>query len=105
MRLLLAQQKFSIMFAHLLLYAEYLGYKVTLGDLYRDPRAPYGHKDSLHKKRLAGDINLFKDDVYLTKTEDYLTLGEYWEGKGGAWGGRFKRPDGNHFSIEYRGMK
>jgi hypothetical protein len=26
-------------------------------------------------------------------------LGEYWELIGGTWGGRFKNPDGNHYSY------
>ena len=72
-----------------------LGYQVTLGDAYRDPRFPYGSKSSKHHRRLAIDLNLFKDGVYLTETEDHTSLGEYWESIGGIWGGRFE--DGNHY--------
>ena len=49
------------MIALLILHAEMLGYKLTFGDAYRDPRVTYGHKDSLHRKRLAVDLNLFLD--------------------------------------------
>ena len=72
-----------------------MGYEVTLGDAYRDPRCPYGSKSSRHKSRLAIDLNLFKDGVYLRKTSDHKELGEYWEALGGIWGGRFN--DGNHY--------
>ena len=72
-----------------------MGYEVTLGDAYRDPRCPYGSKSSKHKRRLAIDLNLFKDGKYLTGTDDHEPLGEYWESIGGIWGGRFD--DGNHY--------
>ncbi len=63
----------------------------------------FGHKENgFHPKRLAQDLNLFKDGVYLTKTSDYEPIGIYWELIGGTWGGRFsekeEKKDGNHFS-------
>lgn len=89
-----------------------LGYEVTLGDAYRDPRLHgaigikmgYGHSKSCHKLRLAIDLNLFKDGAYLEGTENYRELGEWWEKQHSSarWGGRFK--DGNHFSFEHQGM-
>ena len=97
------QSKFMSMMARLILYAESIGYEVTAGDFYRDPRCPYGHKKSLHKLRLAGDLNLFKDGEYLVRTEHHEPLGLYWESMGGTWGGRFE--DGNHYSLEHEGMK
>lgn len=83
-----------------------LGYEVTLGDAYRDPRVHgsfgerkgYGESKSFHKLRLAIDINLYKEGKYLTKTEDHKVLGEYWESLGGTWGGVFSNADGNHYS-------
>jgi hypothetical protein len=97
------QSKFSVMAARLILHAESIGYEVTLGDAYRDPRCPYGSETSLHKKRLALDINLFRDGVYLPRTEDHLELGLFWESIGCSWGGRFM--DGNHYSLAHDGMK
>jgi hypothetical protein len=97
------QEKFAIMAAKLILWANDRGYTVTLGDAYRDPRCPYGHPNSLHRKRLAIDLNLFKDGKYLTETEDHALLGVYWESLGGSWGGRFG--DGNHYSLEHGGIK
>jgi len=97
------QQRFTTMIALLILHAEAMGYRLTFGDAYRDPRCPYGSSRSLHHQRLAVDFNLFKDDRYLTTTEDYRPLGEYWESLGGSWGGRFN--DGNHFSLAHNGRK
>lgn len=97
------QSKFVYMKALLVLHAYQLGYELTDGDSYRSPNVKYGHKESLHRKRLAQDFNLFKNGRYLTSTKEYLPLGEYWESIGGTWGGRFD--DGNHFSLSHGGMK
>jgi hypothetical protein len=60
---------------------------------------------SLHRIRLAVDLNLFKDGKYLKDTDDHQELGEYWESIGGFWGGRFRNADGNHYSLEHNGMR
>ena len=88
-----------------------LGFEVTLGDAYRDPRLHgavgvklgYGHSKSCHKLRLAIDLNLFKGGKFLETTEDHRPLGEWWESVGGTWGGRFN--DANHYSFEWEGQK
>lgn len=87
------------MIALLILHAEQLGYEVSFGDAYRDPRAtfPYGHPKSFHKQRLAVDLNLFRNGHYLSSTVAHEPLGLYWESIGGSWGGRFE--DGNHYSL------
>ena len=89
------QSEFARAVPRLIDAAHVLCFEVTLGDAYRDPRAPYGSKSSKHRRRLAIDLNLFKDGKYLTSTEDHRPLGEYWESIGGIWGGRFD--DGNHY--------
>jgi hypothetical protein len=91
------QDQFTGMVALLILYARSMGYQLTFGDAYRDPRVEYGHPQSFHRDRLAVDFNLFKDGTYLTRTEDHKPLGLYWESMGGSWGGRFE--DGNHYSL------
>ncbi len=93
------QARFAQMCAHLILHAELLGYTVTFGDAFRYPDCPYGAEHSLHKQRLALDLNVFRDGIYLRK--GYDDLGEYWESIGGSWGGRFN--DDNHFSLEHEG--
>ena len=98
------QSTFARKVADLILKAHEMGYEITLGDAYRDPRLHgqhgekkgYGAANSYHKLRLAIDINLFKDGEYLEGTEAHQQLGEWWESQGGTWGGRFK--DGNHYS-------
>ena len=106
------QSRFAMLIARLLLEAERQGYEVTMGEGYRSPEeaqrlaaASKGIVNSLHTIRLAHDINLFRDGVYLTATEAYRPLGEWWEAEGGAWGGRFTRADGNHFSLAHDGRK
>jgi len=91
------QSKFARMVSLLILFAYEKGYEITLGDAY----ATDGHcDDSFHYKRLAIDLNLFRDGKYLINTEDHKPLGDFWESIGGSWGGRFKNPDGNHYSYE-----
>ena len=97
------QAKFAGMIARLILHAEALGYEVTFGEAWRHPDATHGHPKSLHKERLAVDLNLFKNNRYLSSTQAHAPLGEYWESLGGAWGGRFS--DGNHYSLEHNGRK
>lgn len=105
------QSRFVRMVGQLIAQAEAMGYELTLGDGYRDPRAfgeigtriAYGHPKSAHKMRLAIDLNLFKDGQFLGGTQDHKPLGEWWESQGGTWGGRFE--DGNHYSLEHDGVK
>jgi hypothetical protein len=111
------QRIFTRLVGRLIEWAYQNGYELTFSESYRttEQAAIYakqgkGIKNSLHTKRLAIDLNLFKDGTYLTKSEDYLPLGIVWEQMSGdgykcCWGGRFKRPDGNHFSIEHEGIK
>lgn len=65
----------------------------------------YGIRGSLHEKRLAVDLHLFIGGVFQTSSEAYKPLGEKWEALGGSWGGRFSKPDGNHFSLEHQGIR
>ena len=100
------QRKFTLMTATLIAWIYENGYEATWGAAYRDPAWGVGHPDSLHGKRLAIDLNLFRDGVYLTRTEDHEPLGSFWKSIGGTWGGDFvSNPDGNHYSLEWKGMK
>jgi hypothetical protein len=96
------QSRFVRMVGLLIDYAYLQGFELTFGDAY----ALTGHKEnSLHGKRLAIDLNLFRNGEYLTTTEAHLPLGEFWERLGGTWGGRFSNPDGNHYSLEHEGVR
>lgn len=108
------QSLFARMVALLILKAYELGYEVTLSEAWRtsqqalwNARAGVGISNSLHLDRLAIDLNLFKDGRYLATTEAHRPLGEWWEQQHelARWGGRFSRPDGNHYSLEWRGRK
>jgi len=91
------------MIVKLIVFAEDNGYELTFGDAYRDARCNYGHPNSLHRLKLAMDLNLYRDGVYLKKTEDHVLLGQFWESIGGAWGGTWG--DGNHYSLAHKGMR
>lgn len=100
------------MVAQLILEANEMGYEVTLGEAWRPletarlyEQQGRGIGKSLHTQRLAIDLNLFRDGRYLSGTEDHRQLGQWWESIGGTWGGRFRRPDGNHYSLEHEGVR
>ena len=103
------QIKFAGLVSKLIAKSFEIGFAVTLGDAYRDPRCPYGSEVSLHKERLAIDLNLFKREDghwrFCSETEDHRPLGEWWEAQDQdcAWGGRFN--DGNHYSLSHGGRK
>ena len=97
------QERFSYMLMQLLVFIHSKGYKIRFGHAQRCENCVTGHKNSLHKLKLAVDLNLLKDNVLLEKSEEHLEPGLYWESIGGTWGGRWG--DGNHYSLSYRGMK
>lgn len=81
------QTKFARLVPRLIDKAFEMGYEVTIGDVFRDPRVHgplgvkqgYGHRNSAHKKKMAIDLNLYKDGKYLDQTEDHRLLGEWWK--------------------------
>ena len=62
---------------------------------------------SLHILSLAVDLALFKDGVYLQETADYKPVGDFWKSLDPlcCWGGDFTKPDGDHFSVTYQGVR
>jgi len=111
------------------------GYEITLSEAYRTPLQAWvnalpkgslimaetpagvrvewtdkvggtGSAKSLHKLRLAQDLNLFLNGAYLTTDEHWKQFGDYWKTLHilNRWGGDFPG-DSGHFSIEYMGMK
>lgn len=90
------QSKFAKMVPLLVLFAYEQGYEITYGDA----AARDGHKSgSFHYKKLAIDLNLFKNGHYLTSTKSHEPLGIFWESLDPecTWGGRWG--DGNHYSY------
>lgn len=117
MKLVEKQQIFASLVPRLIAHAIMKGYQVTLGETWRSPeeakrlaKLGLGIVNSLHTRKLAIDIDLWKDGKLLDDSKDYKFLGEYWESLGGplfqtCWGGRFKRVDGRHFSIADGGQQ
>lgn len=108
------QKKFMRLLPRLIDYIHEQGYECAGGDLERNPRVfgpvgtakGYGHRNSNHKRRLAIDIHLYKDGEYLDMSEDHRPIGEFWKSLDPdcRWGGDFPAPDGNHYSLAYRGQ-
>lgn len=106
------QRRFTRLVGLLIEWAYANGYELTFGDAFRsveqakaNAASGKGIISSLHCERLAIDLNLFRHGDYLKASEAYAPLGAYWESLGAdcAWGGRFSKPDGNHFSIRFGG--
>lgn len=85
------------------------GYEVAYDEVteritVKDPTSDH-MKKSLHHLGLAADLLLYKDGSYLDKTEYHKLFGDMWKARhalcrwGGDWG------DGNHYSLEYKGVK
>lgn len=104
------QELFSFLVAQLIIFAYSRGYGVRMAWAYRSPEANAligGHPNSNHTRKLAIDLDLFRDGEYLTESSDHEPLGVFWESLHPEcrWGGRFSNPDGNHYSLEFEGMK
>lgn len=107
------QRLFVRLLPRLFDYAHSMGYELTLGDAFRDPRVfgmigepkGYGHARSAHKNRLAIDLNLWKDGNYLSDTPSYTFLGDYWESLHPLCRAGIHFGDGNHFSMIRDGVK
>ena len=97
------QERFAVALATLILEADKLGIKMSIGDVFRDPRLHghigeskgYGHRNSCHKLKLAADLNL-------VNANDHKKLHDIWDTMGGA--PRILN-DMNHYSFEWQGMR
>lgn len=97
------QVKFLRAVAKLIAFAEVNDIELTVGDAYRDPRLHgevgvkkgYGHPRSVHKMRLAIDLNA-KDP------SDHVVLHDHWDKLGGA---QRILEDMNHYAYSWEGMR
>lgn len=101
------RRKFTVMIAHLILYAESLGYGIALGRGYASAAANAadgGHERSLHLDGLAQDLHLYDIGTgeYITGSRGHGILHDYWDAMGGAT--RILR-DMNHYSLANGGMR
>jgi hypothetical protein len=107
------QRRFAKLVPRLIDKAHELGYEVSLGDAYRDPRVfgqlgeskGYGHRKSAHKQRLAIDLNLFKGGRYITNEEGHKELGAWWKSQGADHAAGIDFQDPNHYSLSHDGVK
>lgn len=109
------QRRFLPLVAKLIDWTYAHGYELTAGELFRTPQqaalnaqSGAGIARSLHTQRLAVDLQLFINGVYQTDTPAYKPLGDFWVtlDPDCVWGGAFQtRPDGNHFSLTWGGVK
>lgn len=109
------QRLFTRLVGQLIEWSYSHGYELTFGEAYRTPeqaalnaKTGAGISNSLHIQRLAIDLNLFQGSVYLTDSAAYKPLGDFWKtlNPDCSWGGDFhSRPDGNHFSLSYNGVR
>ena len=109
------QRLFTRLIAELITWAYEQGYELTLGDAFRDKRMygefgtkqGYSAKNSVHKIRLALDLNLFINGKYQTTTEAHSKIGAKWKTMHELcrWGGNFRSKDGNHYSLTHWGAK
>lgn len=93
------------------------GWELTLGEAYVDDRRTelIHMPGSLHRFRLAIDINLFVGGVYIAGEHPvWLELGKYWESLHPLtrWGGNWDKDDKpvepgegdfNHYSVSHWG--
>lgn len=117
MSLLEKQQIFSKLLARFLQDLFARGYEVTLGEAWRPQEMAdiyasqgRGSKNSLHIIRLAVDLNIFYQGRFLTTKEELEIPGKLWKAYTTSlaqtcWGGDFKTPDANHFSIFHNGVR
>jgi len=108
------QEKFTVMLTQLLVWCEYHGYKIRLGEVWRTSEQAawnaahgLGIKGSLHTLKLAVDFAYVRDAAgkpLLTKA-NWQPLGDEWKLLGGSWGGDFKNRDVYHFSLSHNGVR
>lgn len=105
------QSEFAKLFAEFVLWVYESGYEVAYGeaqrpefvaDIYLDKGMSKAGRNSLHCKKLAFDIFIFKNGKLLESTEDLKAIGIKWESLNplNSWGGFFKSLyDYPHFSM------
>lgn len=108
------QIRFTRKMAEFQVWAFEHGYQLIEAESYRPPfvaeeyaRLGKGIKNSVHTKKLARDLFLFKNGTITWNTADYAALGAEWKRRDpdARWGGDMvKRRDAVHFSFEHNGV-
>lgn len=105
------QREFSLCLAKLILHIYDSGYQVSMAEGYvadtdrkdGDYDGPHRH-DGGHYKRIAQDLNVFKDGVWLSKGTEpiWRQLGKFWEAIHPD--ARWDPTDPNHFGLKHKGV-
>lgn len=100
MSLRIQQEAFVEDVMRLILFVKSQGFTVTFGEVYRtvEQQKIYVQSgrsktmDSDHCKRLAIDLNFFKDGVLIQDREELKPIGDYWESLNpyNRWGGSWR---------------
>ena len=102
------QEKFTEDLAKLLNYLIDNGYAVRIGEVERTQAQQEIYikegksktANSMHLKRCAADLHIFKNGDWLQSKTQLQSIGDYWESldKNNKWGGNFKSfIDAPHF--------
>lgn len=110
-----AQRLFAQILGQFLVELYRQNYEVSVGEAWRsDTEAQLqaqkgaGITNSLHRIRLAIDLNVFADNVWLQTVADLEPVGAIWKSMHPlcCWGGDFStRPDADHYSLTWQGIK
>lgn len=94
------QEAFSRDFEKLLVYLHTNGYSVRIGEAERTQaqqeiyirQGKSKTNNSMHLKRCAVDLHIFKSGQWLQSKTELQSIGDYWEAlsKENRWGGNFK---------------
>ena len=105
------QEKFTQDLVKLLSYLIENGYTVRLGEVERTQaqqelyikQGKSKTSNSMHLKRCAADLHIFKNNQWLQSKQELQTIGDYWESldENNKWGGNFKNfIDTPHFERQ-----
>lgn len=108
------QKLFAKYFGQFLVWLNQNGYEVTINEVLRsqaqaqlNAASGAGISNTLHLLKLAGDLNIFRNGKFLTTVEELRPVGEQWKSYNidCCWGGDFHKPDADHYSLSYQGVK
>ena len=102
------QEKFAEDLAKLLNYLIKNNYQIRIGEVERTQAQQQIYikegksktLNSMHLKRCAADLHIFKDNEWLQSKQELQEIGDYWESLdiNNKWGGNFKMfIDNPHF--------
>ena len=94
------QEKFTQDLAKLLNYLIENGYTIRIGEVERTQAQQQMYikegksktLNSMHLKRCAADLHIFKDNKWLQSKNELQAVGDYWQSldENNRWGGNFK---------------